>query len=169
MMKRLTALLMTTLILFSGSYAFCVEPVNTTDRNNPFVKLLESQYAKYYEAGNKGDLEGWLRTRDAKTANQIKNTPGITGEALKQASKANADLSTFEFVSVETSGDAARIIHKKAMDDTLILEGGMFHKENGEWKLGDGTQLTYSGDMAKDFDGALKEILANPKLQFPKK
>jgi hypothetical protein len=44
----------------------------------------------------------------------------------------------------------------------------MYFNEGGEWKMGDGSQLTYSGDMAKDIDGALKEILAKPKLQLPK-
>ena len=145
-----------------------VEPVNTTDRNNPFVKLLEAQYLKYYEAGNNGDIDAWINTRDAKTATKLRDYPGLTSDMLKKASKGNADLRKFEFVSVETAGNAARIIHKKATKDSLIVEGSMYFNEGGEWKMGDGSQLTYGGDMAKDIDGALKEILAKPKLQLPK-
>jgi uncharacterized protein YxeA len=165
---RVVILLITALFLTVTTSAYCVEPVNTTDRNNPFVKLLEAQYLKYYEAGNDGDLEAWLKTRDAKTANQIKNTPGVNSAMSKQFSKGNTDLREFEFVSVETEGNVARIIHKKVTEDSIILEGAMFYNEDGEWKMGDGSQHTFSGDLAKDIDSAFKDFIANPKLQLLK-
>jgi uncharacterized protein YxeA len=165
---RIVILLLTALFLTVTTSAFCVEPVNTTDRNNPFVKLLEAQYLKYYEAGNNGDLDAWINTRDAKTADKLKNTPGVNSAMLKQFSKGNTDLREFEFVSVETEENVARIIHKKVTEDSIILEGAMFYNEDGEWKMGDGSQHTYSGDLAKDIDGAFKAFLANPKLQLPK-
>ena len=116
---RIVILLLIALFLTVTTSAFCVEPVNTTDRNNPFAKLLEAQYQKYYEAGNNGDLDDWINTRDAKTAGKLKSTPGLTSAMLKQGSKGNADLSKFDFVSVETEGDVARIIHKKVTEDTI--------------------------------------------------
>ncbi len=161
-------MLLTALFLTVATNAFCMEPMDTTDRNDPFVQLLEAQYLKYYEAGNNGDLDAWLKTRTAKVANQIKNTPGVNSDMLKKFSKANADLREFDFVSVEVAGDVARILHKKVTGDTLIVEGGMFYNEDGEWKMGDGSQLTYSGDMAGNIDEAIKEMLAKPKLQLPK-
>jgi hypothetical protein len=164
---RSVIFLITVLFLTVTTSAFSVEAVNTTDRNDPFVQVLEAQYTKYYNAGNSGNLEVWLMTRTAKVADQIKKSPGVTPDVLKQASKGNSNLMEFDFVSVETKGDVARILHKKVSADSLIIEAALFHKEGGEWKLGDGTQLNYSGDMAKDYDGALKEILANPKVQMP--
>lgn len=159
---------LTTVLLFTvTTIAFSVEAVTTTDRNDPFVQVLEAQYTKYYNAGNSGNLEVWLMTRTAKVADQIKKSPGVTPDVLKQASKGNFNLMEFDFVSVEAKGDVARILHKKVSADSLIIEAALFHKEGGKWKLGDGTQLNYSGDMAKDYDGALKEILANPKVQMP--
>lgn len=106
-------------------------------------------------------------TRTAKVAELIKKSPGVTPDVLKQVSKGNSDLMEFDFVNVETKGGVARILHKKVSADSLIIEAALFHKEGGEWKLGDGAQLNYAGDMAKDYDGALKEILANPKVQMP--
>jgi hypothetical protein len=159
--------LITVLFLTLATSAYCVEAVNTTDRNDPFVQVLEAQYTKYYNAGISGDLDAWLMTRTAKVVDQIKNSPGVTPDVLKQVSKGNSNLMEFDFVSVETSGDVARILHKKVSADSLIIEAALFHNEGGEWKMGDGTQLNYSGDMAKDYDGALKEILANPKVQLP--
>jgi len=40
---RLGILLGTALFLTVSTSAFCAEPSNTTDRNDPFVKLLEAQ------------------------------------------------------------------------------------------------------------------------------
>ena len=165
---RLVTLLITALLLSVSTSGFCVEPVNTTDRNDPFVKLLEAQCTKYYEAGNSGDLEAWINTRNAKIADKIRKTPEVTSALLKKLSKGNSDLRKFEFVGVETAGDAARIIHKQVTEDSLILEATMFHNEGGEWKMGEGTQLTYGGDKAKDIDGTFKEIRSNPKMQLPK-
>jgi len=165
---RVVILLITALFLTVTTSAFCVEPVNTTDRNNPFVKLLEAQQLKYYEAGTNGDVDAWINTRDAKTAKKLRNIPGLNSDMLKKGSKGNDDLRKFKFVSVETEGDVARIIHKKVTEDSIIFAGNMFYNEDGEWKMGDGSQHTYSGDLAKDIDGAFKDFLANPKLQLPK-
>ncbi len=165
---RSVILLITALFLTVSTSVFSAEPVNTTDRNDPFVKMLEAQYLAYYEAGNSGDLEAWLKTRTAKVVDEIKKVPGLNSDMLTQFSKGNTDLRKFEFVSVETAGGVALIVHKKVAEDSLIIETGMFYDEDGEWKMGDGTQGTYAGDLAKDFDGALKEVLSNPKLRLPK-
>lgn len=164
---KIAILIVTTIFLTLSTGVFAQDPANTADQGHPFVKQLEAQYDRFRKAGQAGDIEGWLKTRTAKFAKQIKSMkPPATPEMLKKGSAQDSDLKEFKFVRVDTSKNSARMIYQKSDKDIATWVVIMFHNEDGEWKIGHSTEQICSGDLAKDATTCEKDVLSNPRLQI---
>lgn len=164
-MKRFVLTL--TLLLAVATSAFCVEPTDTKDKNNEFVKHVEMLNLKYVNAAKEGNLETWLSLKVKKEADPLRDNPQVTPALLKQLSGQILDLRKLDFKEVKVNGDVARFLYSNEKEGSITYSGSFFVKEGGEWKYMEGIESTYAGDLAKNPEEALKEFLAEPKMQIP--
>lgn len=162
-MKNIASILLSVVALM---FTFGVSAAPVLTHDDPLVKELEFQYAKFSGAAHKGDMKTFraLRTDEANAG----IPPGATGAELKQMADMMApDLSGFKFQQMESKGKYARIAYIKKDKESLSIVVQLFEKDGAGWKVGGNYSHDYIGQAPKEA-AALKDALSNPEAQFPK-
>jgi hypothetical protein len=166
-MKRSLKLLVATLaVMCSIAYAELPGVDTITRADDPLVKELESDYARFAAATRKGDLATFRSFRTAKANQAIPSN--ATGKDLKEMADMMApSLAGYRFVQLDTRKDQARLAYKLEKKGELTVRVMMFEKENGGWKMGDIGESAHIGQLPS-VSVALEKALANPDVQFRK-
>ena len=147
-------------------------PANTTDRSQPFVAMLESQFHKLQAAERAGDVATYrlyrasvpMKTMEdrARTANRP------LGELLKAMGPLQFDLANYRFIRCDTTPTAARLAYSRdaerdAAQERIEFMVILFGLESGSWKV------TNMGGADVPKKGAtLDEATRDPRLQLPR-
>jgi hypothetical protein len=147
-----------------GVSALAQSPNHTTNPNDPFVKLLEGQYLRYIDAGTRGDVNAYLKTRSSEKA---KKMASVGPESLKRMAIMDLNPKESQFVRLDTSGTVARLIYQQRGTEKSQWDAIVFIKKDGEWKIDRLASVLYAGAKAKD-SGGLEELLEHREAKIPK-
>lgn len=139
--------LFSVMILLLGAPAFAQSLLTTADVNNPFSKMLISQYQNYRKVGLAGDIPSYLKTRTSEVSKEISGS--LTSEKLKRLSKLDFDPAEYRFIRVEARTKSARTLWEKRTEGTTTYQLVKYRLENGEWKIGETLESINIGDMSK--------------------
>ena len=160
-MNRITNTIILALMLLAGS-AFAQSPTYTTNPNDPFVKLLEGQYLRYIDAGTRGDVKAYLKTRSSEMAKRMAD---VSSESLKRMAPMDLNPIESQFVRLDSSGMVARLIYQQLGTEKSQWDAIVFIKEGGEWRIDRLASVLHVGNKPKDSDG-LKELLEHREAQI---
>ncbi len=161
-------------------YAEVIRPVTTADQSHPFVRLLEAQYDAYLQAGRRGDVEAYKRTR---TTEQIvsmeahlKRTNKLDqfGAIIKEMASYSHDYRKFQFIACDTANNRARLSYMRESEyrdatnkprvEFLIV---MFDLEKGSWKIGYIGHMNVPGTHEDGTLASLSDFKDREKFRLP--
>lgn len=162
-MIRATNAITMAVMLLSGS-VFAQPPTYTENPNDAFVKLLEGQYLRYIDAGTRGDVNAYLKTRGIET---VKKMAAVSPNSLKRMAVMDLIPSESQFVRLDSSGIVARLIYQKLSAEKSQWDAIVFVKEDGEWKIDRLASVLHAGNKPKNSDG-LNELLEHRQAKISK-
>jgi hypothetical protein len=142
-------------------------PANTTDRSQPFVAKLESQFQKLEAAERAGDVETYRLYRASAPMKMMEDRAREAkrpfGELLKVMGPLQFDLTKYRFLRCDTTPAAARLAFTRdAPHEQVEFMVILFNLESGSWKVGNmGVAVARKGT---NFDEAIRD----PRFQLPR-
>jgi hypothetical protein len=152
--------------------ALAQSPVNTTDRSQPFVAMLESQFHKLQAAERAGDVETYrlyrASTQMKMMEDRARKADRPFAELLKAMGPMQSDLAKYRFLRCDTTPTAARLAYTRDVEPDAAQERVefmviLFSLESGSWKIAN------MGSANTPKKGAnLDEATRDPRLQLPR-
>jgi hypothetical protein len=160
-------------LALSAVAAVAQAPANTTDRSQPFVVMLESQFHKLQAAERAGDVETYRLYRASAPMKMMEERARAANrpfsELLKAMGPMQPDLGKYRFLRCDVIPTAARLAYTRDIEPDAAQERVefmviLFNLESGSWKVAN------MGSVNTAKKGAnLDEATRDPRLQLPRK
>jgi len=155
---RLACVLVLALLLLPASVAVAQGPRETTNARDDMVQRLQATYLDYRKAALRGDVEAVLPYLTREVAQK---SAGMPPPLLKAMSESELDPHQAEFVRLDATGSAARLVYRKIGSEQRQWQAVLFEREDGAWKIERIAQVARSGpEVADGLDQLLQETAA---------